>query len=113
MNELLLKNKKVAELFNSCFQSITRLSRFIWMVFRINRSNLHPSITNIKRNYKIVSELSFKSVSEEFVKDIVKRQQFSRLFKIIVPVHKKRIQLIKQIINQSVYYLYYQKSLKK
>ena len=31
----------------------------------------HPSIKNIKRNYKIASKFSFKSVSEEFVKDIV------------------------------------------
>ena len=43
----------------------------------------HPSITNIKRIYKITSKLSLKSVFEELVKDIVKRHQVSRLFKII------------------------------
>ena len=31
----------------------------------------HPSIKNIKRNYKITNKFSFKLVSEEFVKGIV------------------------------------------
>ena len=31
----------------------------------------HPSIKDIKRNYKITSKFSFRPVSEEFLKDIV------------------------------------------
>ena len=36
----------------------------------IDSFRFHPSIKNIKRNYKITSKFSFKRVSEEFVKDI-------------------------------------------
>ena len=81
--ELLLNNKKVADVFNSYFQSITDpLDLFKWplgstdqiydSIDRIIDSFwFHPSIKNIKRNYKITSKFSFKPVSEEFVKDIV------------------------------------------
>ena len=37
----------------------------------IDSFRFHPSIKSIKRNYKITSKFSFKSVSEEFVRDIV------------------------------------------
>ena len=37
----------------------------------IDSFRFHPSIKNIKRNYKITSNFSFKPVYEEFVKDIV------------------------------------------
>ena len=37
----------------------------------IDSFRFHPSIKNIKRNYKIASKFSFNSVSREFVKDIV------------------------------------------
>ena len=33
-------------------------------------TGFHPSIKNIKRNYKITSKFSFKPVSEEFVEYI-------------------------------------------
>ena len=81
--ELLLKNKKVADVFNSYSQSITdSLDLFEWhlgltdqiydSIDRIIDSFwFHPSIKNIKRNYKITSKFFFKPVSEEFVKDIV------------------------------------------
>ena len=82
-DELLLKNKKVADVFNSYFQSITdSLDLFEWPLGSkdqiydsidriIDSFQFHPSIKNIKRNYKITSKFSFKPVSEEFVKDIV------------------------------------------
>ena len=65
------------------FSDNHQLSWFIWMAFKINRSNLwqfwiiierfrlHPSIKYIKRNYKITSKLSLKPVPEEFVRDIL------------------------------------------
>ena len=80
--ELILKNKKAADVFNPYFQSTTdSLDLFEWplgstdqiygSVDRIIDSfRFHPSIKNIKRNYKITSKFFFKSVSEEFVKDI-------------------------------------------
>ena len=37
----------------------------------IDSFQFHPSIKNIKRNYKITSKFFFKPVSEEFVQDIV------------------------------------------
>ena len=79
----MLKNKKVAYVFNSYFQSITdSLDLFEWPLGStdqiydsidriIDSFRFHPSIKNIKRNYKITSKFSFKPVSEEFVKDIV------------------------------------------
>ena len=82
-DELLLKIKKVADVFNSYFQSFTHsLDLCKWhlgstdqIYDRIDRIidsfRFHPSIKNIKRNYKINSKFSFKPVSEEFVKDIV------------------------------------------
>ena len=82
-DELLLKKKKVADVFNSYFQLITNsLDLFEWplgsmdqiynSVDRIIDSiRFHPSIKNIKCNYKSTSKFSFKPVSEEFVKDIV------------------------------------------
>ena len=82
-DELLLKNKKVADVFNSYFQSITdSLDLSEWplgstdqiydSVYRIMDSfRFHPRIKNIKRNYKITSKFAFKPVSEEFAKDIV------------------------------------------
>ena len=60
-DELLPKNKKVAEVFNSCFQSITdSLDLFEWPLEStdqiydsvdriIDNFRLHPSIKNIKR----------------------------------------------------------------
>ena len=81
-NKPLLKNKKVADLFNSCFQPLTNsLDLFEWplgsmdiygSVARIIDSFcFHPSITSIKRNYKITFKISFKPVSKEFSKDTV------------------------------------------
>ena len=37
----------------------------------IDSFQFHPSINNIKRNYKITSKFSFKPVSKEFVQDIL------------------------------------------
>ena len=82
-DERLLENKKVADVFNSCFQSITDFLDLFEMLFHstnqicdsiekiINRFRFHVSIKNIKRNYKITSKFSFNPVSEECVKDIV------------------------------------------
>ena len=83
-DELLIKkNKKVADIFNSYFQSITNsLDLFEWRLGStdqvydsvdriIDRFCLYPSIKNIKRNYKITNKFSFKPVLEEFVNDIV------------------------------------------
>ena len=82
-DELLLNNKKVADVFNSYCQSIfDSFDLFKWLlgltdqiydsVDRIIDSfRFHPSTKNIKRNYKITSKFFFKPVSEEFVKDIV------------------------------------------
>ena len=82
-DELLLKSKKVADVFNSYFQSVTdSLDLFEWplgstdqicdSVDRIIDSfRFHPSINNIKRNYEITNKFSCKLVSEELVKDIV------------------------------------------
>ena len=79
----LLKNKKVANVFNSYFQSISdSLDLFEWPlgstdqifdnVDRItNSSRFQSSVKNIKRNYKITNKLSVKPVSEDLVKDIV------------------------------------------
>ena len=72
-DELLLKYKKVADIFNSYFQSITdSLDLFEWplgstdqiydSVDRIIDSfRFHPSIKSIKRNYKITDKFSFWS----------------------------------------------------
>ena len=80
-DELLLKYKKVADIFNSYFQSITdSLDLFEWLLEStdqvydsvdriIDRFRLHPSIKNIKRNYKITKKFSFKPVLEEFVNE--------------------------------------------
>ena len=75
-DELLLKNKKVADVFNSYFQSITdSLDLFKWPLG--SKDQIYDSIDRIidsfvtKRNYKITSKFSFKPVSQEFVKDIV------------------------------------------
>ena len=74
-DELLLKNKKVADVFNSYFQSITdSLDLFKWPLGSadqiydsidkiIDSFWFHPSIKNIKRNYLITSKFSFKPVS--------------------------------------------------
>ena len=74
---------KVADVFNSYFQSITdSLNLFEWPIGSgtriydsvdriINSFRFHPSIKNIKHNYKITSKFSFKPVSEESVRDIV------------------------------------------
>ena len=82
-NELVLKNKKVADAFNTYFQSITHsLNLLEWplgstdqiydSVDRIIDSfRFHPSIKKIKSNYEITRKFSFKPVSEEYVKDIV------------------------------------------
>ena len=89
-DELILKNKKVADIFNSYFQSITdSLDLFEWplgsteqiydSVDRIIDSfYFHPSIKNIKRNYKITNKFSFKRVLEEFVNDIVNGLSLSK-----------------------------------
>ena len=82
-DELWQKNLKVADVFNSYFQSITdSLVLFEWLLgstdqiydsvdIIIDSFCFHPSIKNIKHNYKVTSKFSFKPVSEEFVKDIV------------------------------------------
>ena len=82
-DELLLNNKKVADVFSSYFQSITDfLDLFKWPLGStdqiydsidriIDSFRFHPSVKNIKRNYKITSKFSLKPVSEEFVKDMV------------------------------------------
>ena len=82
-DKLWLTYKKVADVFNSYFQSITdSLDLLEWhlgstdqiydSIDRIIYSfRFHLSIKNIKRNYKITKKFSFKPVSEEFVKDIV------------------------------------------
>ena len=74
------KNKKVADVFSSYFQSINSdVEVFKWplgsadqiydSVDRIIGSiRFHPIIKNIKRNYKIAIKFSFMPVSEEFVK---------------------------------------------
>ena len=74
-----MKKKKVADVFNSYFQSITNsYGLFKWSlgstdqiygsVDRITDSfRFHTSIKNIKRNYKITSKFSFKPVYKEFV----------------------------------------------
>ena len=81
-DKLLLKNKKVADVFNSYFQSITdsvdlfeqplgSTNQIYDSVDRImDIFRFHPNIKNIKRNYKITSKFSFKPVSDKFVKDI-------------------------------------------
>ena len=68
-DELLLKYKKVADIFNSYFQSITNsLDLFEWLLEStdqvydsvdriIDRFRLHPGIKNIKRNYKITKKI--------------------------------------------------------
>ena len=82
-DELLLKNKKVADVFNSYFQSITdSLDLFEWPLGStdqiydsidkiIDSFWFHPSIKNVKCIYKITCKFSFKPVPEEFAKDIV------------------------------------------
>ena len=82
-DELFLQNKKVADVFNSYFKTITdSLDLFQWPLGStdqmydcidkiVDSFRFHPSIKNIKRNYKITSKFFFKPVSEEFVKDIV------------------------------------------
>ena len=82
-DEPFLQNKKVADVFNSYFKKITdSLDLFQWPLGStdqmydcidkiVDSFRFHPSIKNIKRNYKITSKFSFKPVSEEFVKDIV------------------------------------------
>ena len=162
-DKLWLTYKKVADVFNSYFQSITdSLNLLEWhlgstdqiydSIDRIIYSfRFHLSIKNIKRNYKITKKFSFKPVSEEFVKDIVnnlssnkaaggeiplkilkecdfsfhfltngineaiKNKKFPVSLKLsnIVPSIRKKIQLTKQIVDRSVYYLFYQKFLKK
>ena len=73
-DERLIKNKKVADVFSSYFQSISSdVEVFKWplgsAVDRIIGSiRFHPIIKNIKRNYKIAIKFSFMPVSEEFVK---------------------------------------------
>ena len=37
----------------------------------IDSFRFHPSIKNIKRNYKITSKFSLKPVSDKFVKDVI------------------------------------------
>ena len=82
-DKLLLKSKKVADEFNSYFQSITDFfDLFKWplgstdQIYNsidriIDSFQFHPSVKNIKRNFEITSKFSFKPVSEEFVKNIV------------------------------------------
>ena len=82
-NELLLKNTKVSDVFSSYLQSIINsLDLFEWplrwtdqIYDRVDRIIdslcFHPSIKNIKRNYKITNKFSFKPVFEDFVKNIV------------------------------------------
>ena len=72
-NKLLLKNKKVADVFSylngqringstdQIYDSIDRI---------IDSFRFNPSLNNVKRNYKITSNFSFKSVSGEFVRGI-------------------------------------------
>ena len=79
-DELLLNNKKVADVFNSNYQSITdSLDLFKWLLGStdqiydsidriIDSFRFHPSIKNIKHNYKITSKFSFKPVLEELEK---------------------------------------------
>ena len=81
--ELLLKNKKVAGVFNSRFQSITNSLDLLEYLLGptdqiydsidriIDSSQFHPSIKNTKQNYKFTSKFSFKPVSEEFVNNII------------------------------------------
>ena len=84
------KKEKSFDVFNSCFQSITdSLDLFEWSLWSadqiyhsvdrvISSFRFHFSIKNIKRNYKITSKFSFKSVSEEFVKRHCKRFIFKQ-----------------------------------
>ena len=89
-DKLLLKNKKDVDLFNSYFQSVIDcLHLFEWplgssdqihgSIDRIKDSfRFHPSIKNIKYNYKITSKFSFKQVLEDFVKDIINNLSSNR-----------------------------------
>ena len=86
-DELWQKSKKVADVFNSYFQSMTdSLVLFEWPLgstdqiydsvdIIIDSFRFHPSIKNIKHNCKVTItiklQFSFKPVSKEFVKDIV------------------------------------------
>ena len=77
-DELLLKSKKLGDLFNSFIQSITnfldlfeRPEESADLIFDcVDRFCFHPSIKNIKRNYKTTSNVSFSPVLEEFVTDL-------------------------------------------
>ena len=65
---------------------------------------------------KILKECNFSfHFLTNFIDEAIKSNKFPKTLKLsnIVPVQKKKDPTDKQIINQSVYYLYYQKSLKK
>ena len=83
-DEKLLKNKKIDDVFNSYFQSITgSLDLFQWPLESTDQIydsidkivvsfQFHPSIKNIKHNYKITSKFFFKPVSERICKRFCK-----------------------------------------
>ena len=52
----------------------------------IDGFRFHPSIKNIKRNYKITSKFSFKPVLEEFVKDIVINLSLNKAAGVEIPL---------------------------
>ena len=73
--------------------------RFLWIAYgskdqiydRIDRIldnfDSHPSIKNIKRNFRIVSKVSFQPVFKEFVKDIVKELSSNKAAECGFPFH--------------------------
>ena len=86
--ELILKNKEIANTFNDYFGSITEnLNLEHWdedynSYSGINHRNnvkdiikiciKHPSIKNIKKNYKNIKKFSFRPVTTDEVKKVIK-----------------------------------------
>ena len=83
-HNIVSENYKVAKTFNTYFKSVTdSLKRFEWIGESFNSNDKieqimakfskHPSIVKIKQKVKINRKFSFQSVSEDTVKNVVKR----------------------------------------
>ena len=120
--ELILKNKEIANTFNDCFGSIVEnLNLEHWdedsnSYSGINhRNNVkdiikkysnHPSIKNIKKKYKNINKNSFRQVTTDEIKKVIKDLKTSKSVGGEIPIQILKESDFEKFISNNALFLF-------
>ena len=120
--ELILKNKKIANTFNDYFGSIVEnLNLEHWdedsysysginhrnnVKYIIKKYSNHPSIKNIKKKYKNINKNSFRQVTTDEIKKVIKDLKTSKSVGGEIPIQILKESDFEKFISNNALFLF-------